>query len=46
MSKAHYRRQMHSKRIKRGRALAKAKFWLHVARSNSRLNARGGHHGR
>lgn len=47
MSKAHYRRQMRSKNIRRSlKSLAKSKFWRNVARSNSRLNVRGRPHGR
>lgn len=47
MSKAHYRRQMHSKHIRRSmKSLAKSKFWRNVGRSNARLNARGRPHGR
>lgn len=47
MSKAHYCRQMHSKRIRRSlKSLAKFKFWRNVGRSNVRLNLRGRPHGR
>lgn len=46
MSKAHYKRQMHSKAIRKvARSLAKSKFWHAVTKSNARLNARHKPHG-